>query len=101
MFDVSYIGTKIKLATPTGGHEIRFIYFCRGFSGDGSTKYYFDFICFVWFVALRPKQQLHVCHSGTVSSLSHTLFFLCKLEQAVNMVNHHFNQYSCTYFPCN
>ena len=47
MFDVSYIGTKIKLATPTGGHEIRFIYFCRGFSRDGSTKYYFDFICFV------------------------------------------------------
>ena len=45
MFDVSYIGTKTKLATPTCGHEIRFIYFCRGVSRDESTKYYFDFIC--------------------------------------------------------
>ena len=60
MFDVSYIGTQIKLATPTGGHEIRFIYFCRGFSRDGSTKYYFTSYVFVWFVALRTKQQLHV-----------------------------------------
>ena len=30
MFDVSYIGTKMKLATPTGGQEIRF-FFVVGF----------------------------------------------------------------------
>ena len=92
MFDVSYIGTKIKLATPTGGHEIRFIYFCRGFSRDGSTKYYFDFICFC-LVCCFTSQATATCMviAGQSVHLA-TLFFLCKLEQAVNMVNHHVNQ---------
>ena len=35
----------------------------------------------IWFVALRPRQQLWSC--GTVSSPNHT-FFSSKLEQAVN-----------------
>ena len=91
MFDVSYIGTKIKLATPTGGHEIRFIYFCRGFSRDGSTKYYFDFICFC-LVCCFTSQATATCMviAGQSVHLA-TLFFLCKLE--------HVNQYFVHILP--
>ena len=93
MFDVSYIGTKMKLATPTE------IYFCRGFSRDGSTKNYFDFICFC-LVCCFTSQATATCMviAGQSVYLA-TLFFLCKLEQAVNMVNYHVNQHFVHILP--
>ena len=60
MFDFSYMGTKMKLATPTGGHEIRLIIFVVSFREMALPNIILTSYVFVWFVALRPKQQLHV-----------------------------------------